>query len=86
MPVFDFSGSSSETKEPVCTYEVFYSSQATPDPDHPVLVLDAAPGGLKHHTSGAFTNPSDRTSFEYKTEEGSAAADILKIDARFVAS
>ena len=84
MPVFDFSGSSSETKEPVCTYEVFYSSQATPDPDHPVLVLDAAPGGLKHHTSGAFTNPSDRTSFEYKTEEGSAAADILKIDARFV--
>ena len=84
MPVFDFSGSSSEPKEPVCTYEVFYSSQATPDPDHPVLVLDAAPGGLKHHTSGAFTNPSDRTSFEYKTEEGSAAADILKIDARFV--
>ncbi len=62
MPVFDFNNSPVDSKEPVCTYEVFYSSQANAC-RHPVLVLDTAPGRLKHHTSGAFTNPSDRTCF-----------------------
>ena len=38
----------------------------------------------KHHSCGIFTNPIKRTSFEFKEEDGTFAADILSIDSRFV--
>lgn len=84
MPVFDFNNTPEESKAPQCTYTVFYSSHSQAGPDHPVLVLDNRVGQLKHHSNGAFTNPVRKTAFEFKTEEGTVSADILRIDARFV--
>ena len=84
MPVFDFNNTPEESKTPQCTYTVFYSSHSQAGPDHPVLVLDNRAGQLKHHSNGAFTNPVRKTAFEFKTEEGTVSADILRIDARFV--
>lgn len=84
MPVFDFNNTPEESKAPQCTYTVFYSSHSQAGPDHPVLVLDNRAGQLKHHSNGAFTNPVRKTAFEFKTEEGTVSADILRIDARFV--
>ena len=84
MPVFDFNNTPEESKAPQCTYTVFYSSYSQAGPDHPVLVLDNRAGQLKHHSNGAFTNPVRKTAFEFKTEEGTVSADILRIDARFV--
>lgn len=84
MPVFDFNNTPEESKAPQCTYTVFYSSHSQAGPDHPMLVLDNRAGQLKHHSNGAFTNPVRKTAFEFKTEEGTVSADILRIDARFV--
>ena len=84
MPVFDFNNTPEESKAPQCTYTVFYSSHSQAGPDYPVLVLDNRAGQLKHHSNGAFTNPVRKTAFEFKTEEGTVSADILRIDARFV--
>ncbi len=84
MPVFDFSHSPEETKEPECTYKVFYSNYSESSPEHPILVLDNREGRLKHHSSGVFTNPIRRTAFEFKDSEGTVRSDILQIDARFV--
>ena len=84
MPVFDFNQTPETSKEPECTYEVFYSNEFQASPEHPMLVLDNRAGELKHHSNGVFTNPSKRTAFEFKTEKGTAWANILKIDARFV--
>ena len=84
MPVFDFNNTPEDSKAPQCTYTVFYSSHSQAGPDHPVLVLDNRAGQLKHHSNGAFTNPVRKTAFEFKTEEGTVSADILRIDARFV--
>ena len=84
MPVFDFNNMPEESKAPQCTYTVFYSSHSQAGPDHPMLVLDNRAGQLKHHSNGAFTNPVRKTAFEFKTEEGTVSADILRIDARFV--
>ena len=38
----------------------------------------------ERHCCGFFTNPSKKTAFEIKEEQGKTEADILKIDARFV--
>lgn len=84
MPVFDFNNTPEESKAPQCTYTVFYSSHSQAGLDHPMLVLDNRAGQLKHHSNGAFTNPVRKTAFEFKTEEGTVSADILRIDARFV--
>ena len=40
--------------------------------------------GFPASSCGIFTNPSKRTSFEFKEEEETFIADILQIDARFV--
>ena len=86
MPVFDFNNSPEPSREPECTYEIFYSSEPEASPEHPMLVLDNREGKLKHHSAGVFSNPIRRTAFEFKEEEGGSmsSVDILKIDARFV--
>lgn len=83
MPVFDFKNSPEGSREPECTYEVFYTSESFTDAEHPILVLDNRERKLKHHSGGVFTNPIRRTAFEWKEEDGSTvSADILRIDAR----
>lgn len=84
MPVFDFSKSAVEPKEHECTYKIFYSNETQPSAEHPILILDNSLGKLKHHSGGVFTNPASRTAFEFKDENGTVCADILRIDARFV--
>ena len=84
MPVYDFNNSPSGSKEPVCTYTIFYTNESEPSAEHPLLVLDNSAGQLKHHSNGVFTNPIRRTAFEFQGEDGTVSADILRIDARFV--
>ena len=83
MPVFDFSDTPNEKKDPECTYEVFYSNESEATPEKPILILDNSARQWKHHSGGIFTNPSKRTTFEFKEEDGVFLADILEIDARF---
>ena len=73
-----------QSKIPECTYKVFYSSNSQPSASQPILVLDNHAAQLKHHSSGVFTNPINRTSFEFQGEDGIISTDILQIDARFV--
>ena len=84
MPVFDFSNSPEKTKVSECTYTVFRTNAPFTSPDQPILILDTKEKAFPHHPCGIFTNPSKRTSFEFKDEEESFIADILQIDARFV--
>ena len=48
------------------------------------MVLDNRKKKWNHHSSGIFTNPCKRTSFEFNEDDGTVSADILKIDSRFV--
>ena len=84
MPVFDFNNSPVDSKEPECTYEVFYSNESETSAAHPILILRNRAGRLKHHSNGVFTNPIRRTAFEFKDGEENFSEDILRIDARFV--
>ena len=84
MPVFDFSNTTTEKKDPECTYTVFRSNETNPSPQKPILVLDNTSRRWKHHSCGVFSNPNQKSSFEFKEEDGVFPADILKIDARFV--
>ena len=84
MPVFDFSGASESKKITECTYEVFYSDNSSPTPQQPIMVLDNSKNKWKHHSCGIFLNPTKRTAFEFKEDDETIRADILKIDARFV--
>lgn len=84
MPVYDFNNSPSGSREPVCTYTIFYTNESEPSAEHPLLVLDNSAGQLKHHSNGVFINPIRRTAFEFQGEDGTVSADILRIDARFV--
>lgn len=84
MPVFDFSSTPADKKEAICTYTAFRSNESEPSPEKPILILDNQARTWKHHSCGIFTNPSKRTAFEFKEEDGTFSADILKIDARFV--
>ena len=68
MPVFDFSSSSSSSKEqakPVCTYTSFLSDAKEKTPEEPILVLDNTKRQWSHHASGMFANQSKRTAFEW---------------------
>ena len=69
MPVFDFSDTPNEKKDPECTYEVFYSNESEATPEKPILILDNSARQWKHHSGGIFTNPSKRTTFEFKEED-----------------
>ena len=85
MPVFDFNHMPDEKNDQaVCTYTTFLSSESEASPEQPILILDNRERKWAHHSCGIFTNPVKRTSFEFKEEDGVAAADIRKLDARFV--
>ena len=83
MPVFDFSGASASKAEAKCTYTTFHSSHTKPSPEQPIMVLDNKERQWKHHSCGVFTNPVNRTAFDFKEEDGNHTADVLKIDSRF---
>ena len=84
MPVFDFNNTPDEKKQVECTYETFHSSEKETSPEKPILVLDNRKRQWKHHSCGVFANPSKQTAFEFKEDDGTVTADILKIDSRFV--
>ena len=85
MPVFDFSGASDKKPgvQSECTYPTFQSNEKETSPEKPIMILDNSSRQWKHHSGGIFTNPSKRTTFEFKEEDGVFLADILEIDARF---
>ena len=84
MAVFDFNSTSDDNKKGVCTYTTFRSNNSVASADAPIMYLDNKNRQWKHHSSGVFTNPIKRTSFEFNEEGGTVSADILKIDSRFV--
>ena len=84
MPVFDFTHAKNETKDAVTTWSVFRSGEAEASPEKPMLVLENAPGRMKHHIVGVFSPVTKRTAFVFDAEDGALSCDILKIDARFV--
>ena len=86
MPVFDFSGASDKKPgvQSECTYTTFQSNEQETSPEKPIMVLDNSSRQWKHHSCGIFTNPIKCTSFEFKEDDGTFAADILSIDSRFV--
>ena len=84
MTVFDFSGSTDKKQESICTYTSFRSEETEATWERPMLILDNAKRQWKHHSCGIFTNQAKRTSFEFKEEDGTFEADILRVDARFI--
>ena len=82
MPVFDFNGADSKQAS-VCTYTVFASNESSPSAEHPIMVLENGSQSFLHHSCGVFTNPVNRTAFDFKEEDGIHTADVLKIDSRF---
>lgn len=84
MPVFDFKNEPDEKKDAECTYTSFQSYESEAAPDKPIMVLDNNIRKWKHHSTGVFTNPNKRTSFEFDEEDGTVSADILRIDSRFI--
>ena len=84
MPVFDFSSTQDPKKDPhEITYTVFRTDASEPSPEAPLLILDNSQKAWKHHSCGLFTNPNQRTTFEFDEEDGTFPADIRRIDARF---
>jgi ATP-dependent Lon protease len=83
MPVFDFNNTPENNNQAVITYTTFCSGEKNPSADSPILVLSNSAKQWKHHSSGIFTNPIKRTSFEFEEEGGALSADIIRIDARF---
>lgn len=84
MPVFDFSNSTEEKTEVLCTYTTFQSNASETAPDKPILILSNQEQKWNHHSCGIFTNQSKETGFEFEEQTGKITADILKVDARFV--
>ena len=84
MPVFDFSKIPEDKNVTKCTYTVFRSNETTASPEKPLLFLDNHEQAWPHHSCGVFTNPGNRTAFEFKIENKTVSSDILRIDARFV--
>ena len=78
------SNSKTEKKDPECTYTTFQSNEKVPSPEKPILIIDNKSRQWKHHSCGVFSNPNQKSSFEFKEQDGVFPADILKIDARFV--
>ena len=85
MPVFDFSGASDKKPgvQSECTYTTFQSNEKETSPEKPIMILDNSSRQWKHHSCGVFTNPVNRTAFDFKEEDGNYTADVLKIDSRF---
>ncbi|MDD3404113.1 MAG: AAA family ATPase [Hespellia sp.] len=85
MPVFDFKSTPDTKNYAECTYTAFLTNNASPSPEKPILILENTSRSWAHHSNGVFTNPVKRTTFEFTEEDGVFTADILKIDARFIA-
>ncbi len=84
MAVFDFN-STPDTKNPaVCTYRIFSSDHSEATPESPILLIDNSQQHWEEHSTGIFTNPVKRTSFEFTTSNGTVSADLLEIDSRFI--
>ena len=83
MPVFDFKESPVDKKDAVCTYKTFKSTNSLPSADCPLMTLDNKNATWNHHSTGVFTNPIKRTSFEFEREDGVVSSDIITIDSRF---
>ena len=83
MPVFDFNSAPEDKKEVQCTYTTFCSNEDHATPECPILVLDNQNRKWNHHSCGVFTNPVNRTAFDFKEEDGNHTADVVKIDSRF---
>ena len=77
MAVFDFNSTSDDNKKGVCTYTTFRSNNSVASADAPIMYLDNKNRQWKHHSSGVFTNPIKRTSFEFNEEEKSISATCL---------
>ncbi len=84
MPVFDFKNEPVDKKDTECTYTSFHSYENEATPEKPIMVLDNSRVKWKHHSTGIFTNPVKRTSFEFDEDNGTVSADILRIDSRFI--
>ncbi|MCC8067958.1 MAG: ATP-dependent Lon protease, partial [Clostridiales bacterium] len=85
MPVFDFSNDTPAKKKAAeCTYSVIYTNESAASAEKPILLLDNSQRQWKHHSNGIFSNPDQKTAFEFDEEGGTVSADILLIDARFV--
>ena len=69
MPVFDFSNSKTEKKDPECTYTTFQSNEKVPSPEKPILIIDNKSRQWKHHSCGVFSNPNQKSSFEFKEQD-----------------
>ena len=50
-----------------------------------MFVVDNSARKWAHHTIGIFGNPTKRSSFEFKEDDGNISADIILVDARFTA-
>ena len=74
MPVFDFNASTDNKNLSECTYQIFRSNHGEATPEKPIMILDNKVREWKHHSSGMFTNPVKRTSFEFDEEEGKRLA------------
>lgn len=86
MPVFDFTNDSVQKEDEfVCTYNIFYSDEREATPDKPILILDNQERKWKEQSYGVFQNQNRKTAFDFKEEDGIYSANILQIDARFVA-
>ncbi|MDO5411392.1 MAG: AAA family ATPase [Lachnospiraceae bacterium] len=83
MPVFDFSDIPNDKKDSECTYTTFRSNEKETSPEKPILLLSNSKRRWKHHSCGVFTNPKKQTTFEFKEDDGTVSADILRVDARF---
>ncbi len=85
MPVFDFTHTPDPKQSAECTYTVFQSNESIPTAEKPLMVLETLEESSIHHPIGSFTNPNQKTAFEYDGVNGTISANILRIDARFVA-
>lgn len=81
MPVFDFKNAPADRREAVCTYTVFRSDHGETTAQWPMLVLA---GEWPEEACGIFSDQDKRTAFEFEAQGGTASADIVRIDARFV--
>ena len=77
MPVFDFSGASaSKAEAKVHLHNISQQPYEAIAPEQPIMVLDNKERQWKHHSCGVFTNPVNRTAFEFKEEDGNRTAQM----------
>ena len=80
---FDFSAVSDSKEPSVCTYTTFSSDAPQATDEYPILLLERGNREFKHHSTGMFTNPVKRTTFEFDDDSGVLSADIIKVDEKY---